>query len=98
MHKLLQIVVMVLATLHLSVAARAQTSEFEGSVQLRLKNSLPEKIDYYFTPEGGSPNWPVRLVREPASMSNRSRASYGCLRRTESRFRNIRHAPSVSSN
>ena len=55
MHKLLLFVAVTLATLHFSVAARAQKSEFEGSIQLRLKNSLPEKIDYYFTPEGGSP-------------------------------------------
>lgn len=48
-------VVMAISALFFSFSSFAATSDFSGAIQLRLKNSLPGKVDYYFTPQGGAP-------------------------------------------
>lgn len=55
MQKLAAVVVMAISVLFFSFSSFAATSDFSGAIQLRLKNSLPGKIDYYFTPQGGAP-------------------------------------------
>jgi hypothetical protein len=55
MKKLIAFVALTVSALFFSLCAFAEDSEFAGGVQLRLKNSLTEKIDYYFTPPGDKP-------------------------------------------